>query len=216
MKHRLTICLTFGLLVSLSQAQEPSPATASELSNAVTVNPDDQAYASLAKKDLELNTQIKLLNTLAQDHRKLAEEAAKAIQADKALWENDLARNLNDKGLALQQQLRDVTTQRLALEKARANAPLSVGGSPASPPNTPALAFLNKLDEGLQRVEQELITAHQDASVYASQIATNSMPYGFEKASDALEQNARRVRQLEQERFDLELRKLEFLALRTP
>jgi len=225
MKQHLAICLTFGLLVFSSQAQEsvsgPSATSpGAEAPIVATASADDEAYASLLKNDLELNTQFKLLSNLAQEHRKLAEEATKANQAEKALWENELAKELSDRGSALLKQLSDVTKQRLAFEKTRKNTGVSVGSLntevTATRISSHEIEFLSKLDEGLQRIDQELRGARKDASAYAAQISTNTMPYDFERASNILDQNARKIRQLEQEQFDLELRKLEFLALRRP
>jgi hypothetical protein len=225
MKQHLAICLTIGLLVFSSQAQEsvsgPSATSpAAEAPIIATASADDEAYAALLKSDLELNTQFKLLSNLAQEHRKLAEEATKANQSEKALWENELAKDLSDRGSALLKQLSDVSKQRLAFEKAHKNTGVSVGSLNAAVTatrlSTHEIEFLSKLDEGLQRVDQELRGARLDSSAYAAQISTNTMPYDFERASYVLDQNARKVRQLEQEHFDLELRKLEFQALRRP
>jgi hypothetical protein len=225
MKENLTICLAFGLLVFSSQAQESASGLSATPLGAegpiiATTSADDAAYAALLKSNLELNAQFKLLSNLAQEHRKLAEEAAKANQAEKALWENDLAKELSDRSSALLKQLSDVTKQRLAFEKAPKNAAVSAGSLNAAITATRLssheVEFLSKLDEGLQRVEQELRATRQDASAYAAQISTNTMPYDFERAAYILDQNTRKVRQLEQEHFDLELRKLEFQALRRP
>jgi hypothetical protein len=225
MKQNLTVCLGFGLLVFSSQAQESASGPSATPPGAeapiiATASADDEAYAVLLKSALELNSQFKLLSNLAQDHLKLAEEATKANQAEKALWENDLAKDFSDRGSVLLKQLSDVTKQRLAFEKAHKNAAVSVGSLNAAITATRLssheIEFLNKLDEGLQRVAQELRAARQDAIAYAAQISTNTMPYDFERASYVLDQNARKVRQLEQEHFDLELRKLEFQALRRP
>jgi hypothetical protein len=42
------------------------------------------------------------------------------------------------------------------------------------------------------------------------------MPYDYQQASAVFEENARKIKQLEREQSDLELRKLEFEALRRP
>jgi hypothetical protein len=186
----------------------------------VTASADGEALATLLKSDLELNTQVKLLSSLAQEHRRRAEEATRADQAQKALWENDLAKELSNKSEALLQQLNEVTKERLAFEQAHKNAGVSVGGLNAVTTTTrispQEMEFISKLDERLDRVAQELLTARQYANAEAGRIHTNTMPYGFEKAASILEQNARNIRQLEQEQSDLELRKLEFQALRRP
>jgi hypothetical protein len=45
---------------------------------------------------------------------------------------------------------------------------------------------------------------------------TNKLPYDYQQAAAVFEENARKVRQLERDQSDLELRKLEFEALRKP
>lgn len=225
MKQYLTICLAFGLLLFSSHAQESSsgPSATSpsaDAPNVATSGAADEAYAALLKSNLELNAQFKLLSNLAQEHRKLSEQATKANLAEKAHWEDELAQELSDRSSAALKQLDDVTKQRLAFEKAHNDVAVSVASLNAAITatrlNSHEIEFLSKLDEGLQRIDQELRAARQDATAYAAQISTNTMAYDFERAAYTLEQNARKVRQLEHEHFDLELRKLEFLALRRP
>jgi hypothetical protein len=225
MKQHLTICFTFGLLIFVGQAQESAPGPGAvlpgaEAPNIATASAADEAYAALLKSNLELSAQFKLLSNLVQEHRKLSEQATKANLAEKALWEDELAQELSNRSSATLKQLNDVTKQRLAFEKAHDNAAVSIGSLNAAITatrlNSHEIEFLSKLDEGLQRVDQELRAARQDATAYAAQMSTNTIAYDFERASYTLEQNARKVRQLEHEHFDLELRKLEFMALRRP
>ena len=178
MSQYLTICLAFGLLVSSSQAQETASGSSAtspgaEAPNIATANPDDETYVTLLKSNFELSAQCRLLSNLAQEHRKLSEQAAKANQAEKARWEDELAKEFGDRSSAMLKQLNEVTKQRLAFEKTHNNA-----GSPVSSLNAAIAAtrvssreteFLGKLDEGLQRIDQELITARQYTSAYAAQ-----------------------------------------------
>jgi hypothetical protein len=225
MKQYLTICLAFGLLLFSGHAQEYSSGPTATLPGAEALNIStasaaDEAYAALLKSNLELSAQFKLLSNLAQQHRKLSEQATKADLAEKARWEEELAQELSDKSSATLRQLDDVTKQRLAFEKAHPNAAVSVASlnaaSAATRLNPHEIEFLSKIDEGLQRIDQELRAARLDATAYAAQMSTNTMAYDFERAAYTLEQNTRKIRQLEHEHFDLELRKLEFLALRRP
>jgi hypothetical protein len=225
MKQYLTICLAFGLLLFFGQAQDTpsSQGTTSpgaEAQNIATANAAEAAYGALLKRNLELDAQFNLLSNLAQEHRRLSEQATKANQAEKALWEDELAKDLSNRSSSVLKQLNEVTKQRLALEKAQNNAGSSVGSLNAAltanrlNPHEPE--FLSKIDERLQRLDQEMLTARQDATAYATQISTNTAAYDFERAAYRLDQNTLRIRQLERERFDLELRRLEFLALRKP
>jgi hypothetical protein len=225
MNQYLTVCVAFGLLLFSSQAQESASGSSAmlpgaEAPNIATASPADEAYAALLRSNLELNAQFKLLSNLAQEHRKLSEQATKANLAEKALWEDELAQELSNRSSAALKQLNDVTKQRLAFEKAHDNAAVSVVSLNAAITvtrlNSHEIEFLSKLDEGLQRVDQELRAARQDSTVYAAQMSTNTIAYDFERAAYTLDQNTRKVRQLEHEHFDLELRKLEFMALRRP
>ena len=75
---------------------------------------------------------------------------------------------------------------------------------------------MSKLGERVDRVTQELLAARQYSYDYAEKMRTNTLTYEFQRAAAEFELNARKIRQLEQEQSDLELRKLEFQALRRP
>ncbi len=225
MKELLTVCLLSILPVLPSQAQEaaaPPPAAApeAEAPKIATASADAEAYVALLKNELELGTQLKLLSSLTQEHRKRAEEAASANQAPKALWETELAKELSEKSETLLKQFSEATKQQQAFEQAHKDAAVSVGSLNAATAairlTSPEVEFLTKLGERLEHVTQDLLAAHQYAVTYAAQLQTNKMPVDYQQAAAAFEQNARKIRQLEQEASDLELRKLEFQALRKP
>jgi hypothetical protein len=225
MKAYLTVCLAAGLLVFSSQAQEstPAPATAApdaEAPKIATATADEEAYVALLKNQLELSAQFKLLISLASEHRKHAEEAAAASQGPKAVWETELAKELHDKSDALLKQLSEATMQRQAFEQAHKNAAVSLRSLNAATADARVspqeIEFLRKIDGKLDQVNQALLAAHQYSYDYAERMRTNTLTYDFQKAATEFEQNARKIRQLEQEQSDLELRKLEFLALRRP
>ena len=185
-----------------------------------TSSADDEAYAALLKSELELSTQLRLLSSLAQEHRTRSDAAAKADQAQKAIWENDLARELSDKSEGLLKQLNEATTQRMAFEQAHKNPAVSVSSLNAAAattlPSPQEIAFITKLEERRAQVNQELLAARQYANTYAETIRTNTMPYDFERAAAIFDQSALKIRLLEHELSDLELKKLEFQALRRP
>ena len=225
MKAYLTVCLASGLLVCSSQAQESTSAPGATAPDAeapkiATASPDEETYVALLKSQLELNTQLKLLNSLAQEHRKRAEEAATAGQALKVLWETELAKELSEKNQALLKQLSEASKQRQAFEQTHTNAAASLGSLSAATADTRVnrqeVEFMSKLGERIDRVNQELLALRQYAYDYAERMRTNTMTYDFQKIAADFEQNARKIKQLEQELSDLELRKLEFLALRRP
>ena len=223
MKECLTVCLAAGLLVLSSPAQESTStrgaaAPGPEALKIAGVSADEGAYIALLKNELELSTQLTLLSSLAQEHRKRAEEAAKPDQAPKALWEMELAKELGDKSEAVLKQLNEATRQRQAFEQAHKDVLGSVGGvnAAAARVNPQEIEFFKKLNDRLDRVNQDLLAARQLAYAYATQMQTNKLPYDYQQAAAVFEENARKVRQLERDQSDLELRKLEFEALRKP
>ncbi len=225
MKEYLTVCLAAGLVVFSSPAQESTTAPGAaapeaEAAKIATASADEGTYIALLKNELELSTQLALLSSLAQEHRKRAEEAAKPDQAQKALWETELAKELGEKSAAVLKQLSGATRQRQAFEQAHKDALGSLGGvntaAAAARVNPQEMEFLRKLNERFDRVTQDLLAARQYAYTYATQLQTNKMPFDYQQASAAFEENARKIRQLERDQSDLELRKLEFEALRRP
>jgi hypothetical protein len=225
MKAYLTICLAAGLLVLASQAQESTPAPATtapdvEAPKIATTSADEQSYVALLKNQVELSGQFKLLLSLAQEHRKRAEGAAVTSQGALTVWETELAKELRDKSDVLLKQLSEATAQRQAFEQAHKNTAISLGSLNAatadSRVNQQEIEFMKRIDEKIGRVNQDLLTARQYSYDYAERMRTNTLTYEFQKAAAEFEQNARKIRQLEQEQSDLELRKLEFLALRRP
>jgi hypothetical protein len=225
MKEYLTVCLAAGLLVFASQARESTNAPGAsapevEAAKLAIAGLGDQAYVVLLRSELEFSTQFKILSSLAQEHRKRAEEAAAASQAQRTLWETELTKELGDKSEALLKQLNEATKQRQAFEQARTNAAASSGSVSTAAEDTrvnpPAVEFMSKLGERMDRVHQDLLTVRQYSTDYAERMRTNTLTYEFQKAAAEFEINARKIQQLEHELSDLELRKLEFQALRRP
>ena len=225
MKVYLTICLASGLLALSSRAQDSTPVPAAaapdvEAPRTATASAGDEAYVALLKSQLELSGQLKLLGSLAQEHGKRTQEAAAASQGPKAVWESELAKELRDKSEAVLKQLSEATKQRQAFEQAHKNVAVSLGSLSAATADTRVspqeIEFMSKLGERMDRTNQELLAARQFSYDYAERTRTNTINYDFQKIAADFEQNARKIRQLEQELSDLELRKLEFQALRRP
>jgi hypothetical protein len=219
MKQHLMVFLALGLFAFSSRAQQPaSPPAAADAPKIAVAGADDEAYAGLVKGELELNAQINLLGDLAQEHRKRAEDATKGNQTDRAVWESEWAKELHDKSSAMLKQLNEVAKQRQVFEQTHKSAAVSASSLSTATAATRfsgrEIEFLSRIDERLAQVEQELVSTRQYGTVYALQMQTNTAPYDLEKTTALLEDNARKVRQLEQEQFDLKLRRLEFEALR--
>jgi hypothetical protein len=220
MKAYLTICLAFGLLASLGRAQESATGPGAEVPKIATASADEEAYIGLLKNELELSTQLKLLSGLAQEHRKRAEEAATANQGQKTVWETELTKELRDKCESVLKQLGEATRQRQAFEQVHKNIAATLGGLSAATADTRVtpqeIEFMKKLEERFDRANQELLAARQYASDFAIQLQTNKTVMDYQAAAATLEQNTLKIKLLEKELSDLELRKLEFQALRRP
>jgi hypothetical protein len=225
MKEHLIIGLAAGMLVFATRAQESTPAPGAaasevEVPKIAGASSEEEAYVALLKNQVELSAQFRLLVGLAQEHRKRAEDAGAAKDGQKAVWETELAKELGDKSDALLKQLSEATKQRQAFEQTHKTAAATLGSlnaataeSRVTPQET---EFMNRLTERIERVNQELLAARQSAVAYAMQLQTNTAPFDYQQTAATFEQNGRKVRQLELEASDLELRKLEFLALRRP
>lgn len=224
MKRYLIVLLACGWVAAGARAQyetntpTPAPIPAMPKTNAIVAPEDVVYYAALNRQEFEFNTQLRLLSELEQEHRKRADEAGKGEQAAKAKWETDLAQELADKAVTVKKQLEEASKQRVAFEEAHKplspalrglRARMTVNGE-----NPEEVAFLAKLDERLWGVDQELKAALDEGTSYAMEIATNNVPDEISRISLLLQENGGRVRQLQKEQAELELRQLEYRALR--
>jgi hypothetical protein len=178
---------------------------------------DAAAFAKLKKAELELSSRIALLTELADEHTSTA-EALPPGQAEKAAWEKRLAQDLRDRMAAATRELGVVTKQVLNFEAAHglvAPPILGFGTAGAAGGLGPdELVYLSSLQERLGRVQQELLTAMDAANSYTLELQTNNTPETVARVSFLVELNGREVRVLEREKADLELRKLEFRAMK--
>lgn len=155
--------------------------------------------------------QFELLSQLASEHRTRAEEATKANQIERASWEDQLASEL----LAKASNILGHAYETVAAEPSNG----SVQGSAAGEGGVNSLslaerAYLDKLQERLQTIQQEIAALAAQATSYAQQLPTNTIPYAYGNASAQLQENGREQRSFLREQADLELKKLEFWALR--
>jgi hypothetical protein len=165
-----------------------------------------------------LETQTKVLNGLAEEHLSRSTDPARAGSPEKNRWEADLAQELRQKSAALLAQLNEATRQRLAFEAAHgpiAAAALGKGALDDTKAASPdEFAYLYKVDERLLRVRQELEAVQNASKGFYAQLATNTTAEAVGRVSLLLEENGKQARQWEREEADLELRRLEFRALR--
>jgi hypothetical protein len=175
-------------------------------------------YAELVRADCEVEAQQKLLNELAETHNKRAAEARQANKPEQGTWETEVAKQLQEKAAALAATAAPARKERAALEEVHkelsvsllANTPAEVTGGY----NSSEMAYLDKLEERARSADQEAAAIVESRRLYSQQILTNNVAEDIFRLNVLLEQSNREVRLLEQERANMELKKLEFRALR--
>ena len=76
------------------------------------------------------------------------------------------------------------------------------------------MAYLDKLEERAQKADQEAALVAESRRLYSQQVLTNNVAEDIYRLTMLMGQAQQDVRQLEQERANMELKKLEFRALR--
>jgi hypothetical protein len=162
--------------------------------------PNSTATSSSNAVMVALNAQALLLKELIKTHQKRSEELTEKTQAERAKWETELVKELQEKSVSLQKSI-DQAVQPTDDRKSGAEV-------------DDQLAFLSIVDANLERVGKEISAAIEDTRVLAVQISTNKVPEDIAGMSSVLSENQRLVRELQREQLDLELRKLQFRAIR--
>lgn len=223
MKRILFIaCLAWGL-GDMSQAEDSKPPSGivpqtADGSKPIALSPDESAhYGEMRRGELELNAKLTLLAELSGEHAKRA-DAAKSETSDKGKWETDLVQELRDKATRMAKQLSEVTTQRLAFEAAHSPPPgpaFALGSLESTNRlNADEVAYLTLIEQRLSKVADELALTLDTSRSYTAELATNRAPEDVGRISRLLDVNGRQLKELEREQVGLDLRKLEFRALR--
>jgi len=220
MKTFIGALVISGMFAWLCCAQEANTRKAGA-SNDVNSDPSiaDQAtyYATLNRRAIEYKAQSELLNQLAQEHRKRGEQAP-PDQTAKAQWEMELAKELGERSSALLEGLSNNRKERLAFEQSHPDVAAAVPRNSAvgavNASNADEIAFTGKLEERLAAVQLEIADSIEAGKVYTAQLRTNTASYDYSRIASLLQENNSAVRQLQKEASDLELKKLEFRALR--
>ena len=215
MKRFATRLMISAMLVSFGHAQSPAPALSLEPDSTASKN-QVSYYSGLNREAIELKAQCDLLSELAQEHKKRAEEPSRDQAARQ--WETDLVKELEAKSATLLNRLTNLRKERLAFEQTHPE--LLTGASPKLPNQAPSpyspdeTAYLGKLDERLATVQQEMAETMEAGRVYTAQLATNTASMDFSRITALIQDNGRALNVLQKEAADLELKKLEFRALR--
>jgi hypothetical protein len=175
-------------------------------------------YAELVRGDTETEAQRKLLTELSDLHTKRAAEARQGNKAEQAVWEAEEAKQLQDKANALVANAAELKKEKLALEGTYKELGLSLlANTPAevtSGYTSSEMAYMDKLEERIQKSDQEVAAIVENRKLYSQQILTNNVAEDINRLSILLDQSQREVRQLEHDKANLELKRLEFRALR--
>ena len=174
-----------GGVAGSAQAQDSS--SAGNEGNAKTPGGAQQAIA--------LDAQFRLLSDLTQEHRKKAESLL-TNEPEKAKWESELAAELSTRASTLLAQIDDLAKQK------------------AVSSSNDEVLFLAKVEDRLTQVHQDLTAALETGKLYAAQLQTNHISDEYLKLTGLVQENAFQVRLLQKEQSDLELKQLEFRALR--
>lgn len=185
-----------------------------------TAPPEDRArHTALSRREFELNTRLKLLTELGQEHLARAEAARTARAEDLAKWEGDRSKELMSRAAKELNEMNAVVKQRTALEDAKRIIipdPFEDATFKTNSVTPAEAAFLAKLQERTWELERDLNATLDAGQNYALQLQTNSSPDEIGRVSLELEANGRQLRILQRELFELELKRLQFRALRPP
>jgi hypothetical protein len=151
-----------------------------------------------------LNAQAFLLKEMLHEHQSRAADLKQKNESDKAKWETELVSELQEKSARVQKSI-DAISQPVAAARDLKGASGEVDDG---------LIFLATVDARLEQIHQELSAAIEDSRVLSTQVATNKAPEDIGAMAGVLSENQRLVKDLEKEQLDLELRILEFRAIR--
>jgi hypothetical protein len=151
--------------------------------------------------NVALNAQALLLKEMLQEHESRAAELKQQNQTEKANWELDLVNELQQKNARVQKSIDQIS---------RSGLNNAIDGGNADP----ELVLVSIVEARLAKVHEDLSVAIADSRVMSVQIATNTSPQTIAAIAAEIGDNQRLVNELQREQLDLELRKLEFRAIR--
>ena len=213
MKTLVTMLVAAAALAFVCAAQEPL----NDGKSKPLTSEEQVAYAKMNRREVELSARIRLCTEFAEELLKRASDV-KTGMPDHAKWLTDLAQELRDKAAANLKELNETTAQRVAFDAAHGPATNAVVGNGAldqpKPLNADEFAYVNRLEERTLKIRQDLAFTLDYGKTFALQLATNNTPEAVTRISAMVDENNAMVRILEREEADLDLRKLEFRALR--
>jgi len=219
MKMNFVVCLCFAEFVIFQMdgvipccsAAEPVPYNTPANVPAVVGMPVPATSTSAPPSALRL--QAALLKDLAQEHTTRAAEAAVSNQLERVKWETALAYELQQRSIRLLKVIDRMNNPQNGSERAQA---LSEANSTnkANGTTDEELQFLATLDDKLLQLGQEINSAIERTRFNVTQLGTNTQPENIQRIGLLEEENQRYIRELQKQQFDLDLRRLEYLAIR--
>lgn len=202
--NRVAVAVAVGLAFVSSAGPWAAVAAATNTLSLAEVEAQAR-YLDFTRREGEVAGQRKLLLEFSTLHQGRAEAARNGGQQDLARWENDVATECANRAQRLEKELAEITRERSAME------PALPAGNIAS---SESAVYLTRLQERTTDAKQQLATLGDVTSLYLSQLATNNTPEQVSQVSDQLERQRYEERALRRELDNLELRRLEFRALR--
>jgi hypothetical protein len=150
-----------------------------------------------------LSAQALLLKEMLLEHQKRAADLTRTNQIEKAKWETELVTELQEKNVRLQKSIESTMQPRTGSTELK-----SMTGDV-----DPQIVFVSSLEARLDQLRFELDAALEDGRLWGMRIGTNKVPEDFAGLSLGLIESQKVMKDLQRERADLELRKLEFQAL---
>jgi len=218
MKIIAPVLLAVGIATCMAQTADVKT-NAGAVAKIKALSPDERGqYADLIRQELEASIQVKLLSALADEFRTRATEPQPKAMPEKAKWQAELAQEFRDRSSSALNRLNGLTKGRLAFESDHGAppAPASILGAlgEAKPLGPDELAYVTKLDERVLKLREQMALVDEENKALVSQLYTNTTPEAVASVSALLDSNTKRARLLEWEEGEIELRKLQFRAMR--
>ncbi len=151
-----------------------------------------------------LSAQALLLKEMVQQHQARAVELTQKNESEKAKWETELVNELQERSSRVQKSI-----ERMSQPQSTGKDVKGAGGDVDD-----ELVFVATVEGRLEEIHHELDAAIEESRALSAQVATNNTPEDIGAMSFVLGDNQKLVKDLQKEQLDLELRKLEFRAIR--
>jgi hypothetical protein len=176
------------------------------------------SYSQMLQEEIELGAQQRLLTVLSEEHQGRAEIADKAGNAELSRWESELSKDLRARAAVALGKVTALGKQRREFEEANklgpAGQPEVAAALRQSLLSLEESVYLERLAQRLGSLQQELNDLHETQRVCLLQMQTNNGPDEAYRLNWLLESSHRTVRDIQRQQTDLQLKQLEFRAMK--